>query len=460
MADTPWITDLAFSWYEGGVGSPVNGIYWGVPPGAVKYDIIVTCAWIRNWNPSLTPPSGMTKITSTFDGNLSRTFFWHRNGVDSPVGNITNTGDYKIRGSYCVAIRGCVRTGTPFESGTWGTYASFSSSHNIPGLTTAGTNRLCVDFGLHYANTTCSDNATSYSEDKDYPWTAGSVTIGVYDYEKLTAGSVSSDSYSLGTSCGNRGWATAFIPDGVYYPVFLRDDYIRYSTSTALTVSYAPYDKDEDIAFVLTIMKHATATCATPSGWNLASGPSRISSPALTAYLFWRRLVGTEGFSQVFTWNTSGSKWGGMTLVEKTVDTGTPWDGSVQVSQEDPASSTVNIAALTTSGSYRLCLNFSVVNSNRWANNNATDYVESSDRGNTSGTDCRMAVYGQEVLSSGSVATDSYTISASDISINFALPLIPFEVPGFAHKVVGVAGANIEEVIVVASANISKLIGV
>lgn len=457
MSDFPYHVASRYWAYSG--GSPSNRISFSMPTEKVKNDIAIVLL-LQTAGTTISTPTGYTSIAFWSYGSFDMRVVWKRLvGTESSSYADSNAGT-AWRASICSIFRGCVQTGTPYD--TWvAQNDAFAATVNIPAITTSGVDRLCANLNLKYVavGASANDNATDYSEDADLTIVVHGGLGTVYTKEVASAGAQAADSFTTVGSGSGMGMCLPLISDGLYYPYYAGIATLlnsaRYTTTLSVTIPGG--DVADDIVFCPIMTNNTSQTCSTPTGWTLASGPDDAGT--FRSWLFWRRFTGTEGGNVSFTITSSSAyTFGGMCIYRDCIDSGTPWDGTIQKTLETPANTTMNIPALTTLGASRLCTSICTVNDNNIPNDNATDYVREGYIGNF--YNASLDVYSQGVLTASSVSADSYTLPASELAVVYAIPLIPLNLPKYEHKVTGVVPASIGKVTPVATASIAKVTGV
>jgi hypothetical protein len=133
--------------------------------------------------------------------------FWMRaDGTeDSKTQNWLSVLDAgSVVGGIYFRFSGCVTTGTPYEDHTAAGVTS-STSATISEVTTSGSERLCCCF-IGVEDDTGTSGGTNYAEAADVTTTTGSdLGFSLFTYQKATAGTVSSETATVG---GTDYWTT------------------------------------------------------------------------------------------------------------------------------------------------------------------------------------------------------------------------------------------------------------
>ena len=194
-----------------------------------------------------------------------------------------------------------------------------------------------------------------------------------------------------------------------------------------------------------------------PGGWYLG-GATRHASLSVSWY--WTRAAGTESGTERWQVGVDNGKTlaGLMLRFSGCVTAGNPYGANTSAGVTQSATGT--ISDITTLGADSLCVCLVGIEDNAGTSDDASNYSEIVDLTTAVGDDMGISVFSYQKAAAGAVGADSFTIGGTDYWGTFTLALRDSVPSGYANDVIGVGTASIGKVNTVATADISKVIGV
>ena len=217
-------------------------------------------------------------------------------------------------------------------------------------------------------------------------------------------------------------------------PFFVADGGATGSTAwTSGAVSYPAGLQANDIAFIHInfpdgLSSPGGQTISTPSGWDLvdSQSPVAVGGHTTIAYVFWRRLDGSESGSVTLTASensNTGCVRAVMSIFRGCVTTGTPYEDADKLTFNN--TSTPLAPSVTTTAANRLVCAFFGVNDDPTFTTPST-WDKEYEYASLSGNDGNIALFTKVVASASTEAGCQPTLSTSnDGGVIFALGLIP-----------------------------------